>query len=283
MQLSYEFYPPRSEEGVVALKASVRDLLSLPTKPCSLSITCGAGGSEPTGTYETADILHGMAGDVPVLAHITAWGVQPDQARKRLRKHLRAGRPGFVVIRGDLPGEESERSSDSMDHAIELVRLIRAETRGHQVPLQLEVGCYPEVHPKAESAQSDFDHFRAKVEAGADVALTQLFYNTDSFLWFLDLMDRAGMNVPLVPGIMPILSLQHCLRMAKNCGAQVPDWIQRSLADYEEGSDDQTKCATDIMAVIIQRLLDTGRVKRLHFYTVNQAASVQALLQRLHL
>ena len=269
--LSLEFFPPKTPEGAEKLR-TVRSKL-YPLAPEFCSVTFGAGGSTQEGTLDTVrEILaEGQAG-VP---HLSCIGQTQDSIRQRLAKYREAGVRRIVALRGDLPSGYG--MGGEFRYASDLVAFIRAETGDH---FQLAVAAYPEVHPQARSPQADLDAFIAKVQAGADVGITQYFFNADGYFRLVDELRRRGIDTPVVPGIMPITNSTQLLRFSDACGAEVPRWIRQRLESFGDDSAAIKDFGADVVTDLCQRLREGG-APSLHFYTLNQSIGTLEVLRRL--
>ncbi|MGP8187615.1 MAG: methylenetetrahydrofolate reductase [NAD(P)H] [Terracidiphilus sp.] len=274
---SFELFPPRTPEGVAKLPAIVAQLAAL--KPDYFSITHGAGGSDQEGTYETLLTVVAHSG-VEAAPHLTCVGSTRAAVAAHLRRYREAGVKRIVALRGDLPATAMSAAAPGEFHfASELVRFIRQE---HGDAFLIEVAAYPEMHPQASSPTEDFDHFRRKVEAGADAALTQLFYNADAYFDFVERCQKAGIRIPIVPGIMPITGYANILRFCAGCGADLPRWIRLRLEELQEDKAALADFGLGVVSRLCQTLLRCG-APGLHFYTVNQAGLVLRLWENLRL
>ena len=270
--VSFEFYPPKTDEQRAQLDRSVQRLKA--HAPQFMSVTFGAGGSTLSHTPETVQRLrseHGVAG-VP---HITCVGGSREEIRSLLKLYRALGCDRVVALRGDTPSGMA-RSGD-LRYASELVALIRAEHGDH---FQVEVAAYPETHPQADDALADLRHFKTKVDAGANGAITQYFYNTDAYFRFVDDARALGIEVPIVPGIMPISNFSQLRRFSEACGAEIPRWIGQRMRAYGDDGDAIREFASDFIARMCERLL-AGGAPGLHFYTLNLSKPTQAVLRRL--
>lgn len=274
---SFELFPPRTPEAQAKLPGVVAQLAAL--GPDYFSVTHGAGGSDQEGTYETLLTVVEHSG-VEVAPHLTCVGSTRAHVAAQLDRYRRAGVKRIVALRGDLPATALSPSAPGEFHyANELVRFIRAE---HGDWFKIEVAAYPEMHPQAASPAEDFNNFQRKVEAGADAALTQLFYNADAYFDFLERCSKAQIKIPIVPGIMPITSYANTLKFCNGCGADLPRWVRLRL---EELQGDKT-ALVDFGLGVVTRLCETllrGGVPGLHFYTVNQAGPSLRLWENLGL
>jgi methylenetetrahydrofolate reductase (NADPH) len=265
LSYSFELFPPRTPESLAKLPVALKQLAAL--KPDYFSVTHGAGGSNQDGTYETLLTVVDHTG-VEVAPHLTCVGSTKANIAAQLERYRAAGVKRIVALRGDLPATALSPSAPGEFHyASELVSFIRATHGGW---FHIEVAAYPEMHPQAASPAADFDNFRRKVEAGADSALTQLFYNADAYFDFLERCARAKISIPIVPGIMPITSCANTQRFCAGCGADLPRWVRLRL---EELQDDKA-ALLDFGVSVVTRLCETllrGGAPGLHFYTINQA------------
>jgi len=277
LSFSFELFPPRTPEGVAKLPAVIAQLAAV--KPKYFSVTYGAGGSDQDGTYQTlvAVVEHAGAEAAP---HLTCVGSTRAHIAELLKRYKEMGVKRIVALRGDLPATAmSPAAPGDFHYANELVTFIR-ETHGDH--FKIEVAAYPEMHPQAPNPTVDFENFKRKVEAGADAALTQLFFNADSYFHFIDRCTKAGIAIPIVPGIMPITGFANTVRFCGGCGADLPRWIKLRLEELE----DDKPALQDFGAEVVTRLCETllrGGAPGLHFYTVNQAGPTLRLWKNLGL
>ncbi|RJG14731.1 methylenetetrahydrofolate reductase [NAD(P)H] [Massilia cavernae] len=268
---SIEFFPPKTAEGAEKLRAT-RDKLAL-LKPKYFSVTFGAGGSTQQGTLDTVlDIK--QAGHVAA-PHLSCVGASRESLRAILKQFQSHGIDRVVALRGDLPSGYG--GGGEFRYASELVEFIRAETGDW---FHIEVAAYPEVHPQARSPQDDLQAFARKVQAGADAAITQYFYNADAYFAFMDQTRKLGLDVPVVAGIMPITNYSQLMRFSEMCGAEIPRWIRLKLASFGDDSASIKAFGLDVVSEMCVRLLNGG-APGLHFYSMNQAAATTALWERL--
>jgi methylenetetrahydrofolate reductase (NADPH) len=260
---SCEFFPPKTDKGMANLGIAQRKLDEA-MQPAFYSVTFGAGGSTRDRTLETVDHLR-SAESISVAPHISCIGSSRQQLRELLAQYIERGIDRLVTLRGDIPEEGA--SGNDFHHANELVEFIRSETGDH---FHIEVAAYPEYHPESESPQSDFDNFVRKIRAGADSAITQYFYNIDAYSRFMDKCDSAGLNIAVVPGIMPITNYTSLARFSDRCGAEIPRWIRKQLEAWGDDADSLHAFGTDVVSDLCDRLLHNG-APGLHFYTLNQA------------
>jgi methylenetetrahydrofolate reductase (NADPH) len=268
---SIEFYPPKTEEGAEKLRAARGKLATL--NPKYFSVTFGAGGSTQQGTLDTVlDIL----GEGHVAApHLSCVGGSRDSIREILAQFRSHGIRRLVALRGDLPSGYGGGSE--LRYASDLVEFIRAETGDW---FHIEVAAYPEMHPQARSPQDDLQNFARKVQAGANAAITQYFYNADAYFQFVDQARKLGVDVPIVAGIMPITNYTQLMRFSDMCGAEIPRWVRLKLASFGDDSASIKAFGLDVVTQLCQRLLEGG-APGLHFYSMNQAGPTTALWQRL--
>jgi methylenetetrahydrofolate reductase (NADPH) len=277
LTFSFELFPPRTAEAHAKLPAVIGQLAAL--GPDYFSVTHGAGGSDHGGTYETLLTVVENCG-VETAPHLTCVGSTRAAVASQLARYREAGVKRIVALRGDLPATAlSPAAPGEFHYASELVSFIR-ETHGDW--FRIEVAAYPEMHPQAASPSEDFENFKRKVEAGADAALTQLFYNADAYFHFMERCAKAGITIPIVPGIMPITSYANTMRFCNGCGADLPRWIRLRL---EELDGDKT-ALVDFGIGVVARLCETllaGGAPGLHFYTINQAGPSLRLWKNLGL
>ncbi len=268
---SFEFFPPQTPEGVEKLAATRRQLA--PLKPEFFSVTFGAGGSTQDRTLET--IRQIKAEGYSAAPHLSCVGSTRDNISAMLNSYRDMGIRRIVALRGDLPSGMA--SIGEFQYANELVSFIRTQT-GDQ--FHIEVAAYPEFHPQARSAQHDITNFRRKVQAGADSAITQYFYNADAYFRFVDACRKLGVTVPIVPGIMPIVKFAQLARFSDACGAEIPRWMRKTLEGYGDDNEAVQAFGLDVVTQLCERLL-AGGAPGLHFYTLNQAAPSLEIWKRL--
>ena len=270
--LSFEFYPPKTDEQRAQLRRTVRKLKA--HSPKFVSVTFGAGGSTLSYTPETVRELrqtHALNG-VP---HVSCMGGTREEISHLLQLYRALGCDRIVALRGDLPSGMA-RMGD-FRYATDLVTFIREEHGDH---FRIEVGCYPETHPQADDALVDLRHFKAKIDAGASSAITQYFYNTDAYFRFVDDARKLGITVPIIPGIMPISNFTQLKRFSEACGAEIPRWIGKRMAALGDDSEGVRELAADLVASMCRRLIEGG-VPELHFYTLNLTRPTEAVIARL--
>lgn len=270
--LSLEFFPPRDSAAQERLLRSAGRLLAL--QPEYVSVTFGAGGSTRSGTIETVQLLHDLGCDAA--PHLSCVGSSRDFLRDTLDTYREMGIRRVVALRGDLPSGMGGDSGD-LHYANELVSFIREHSGDW---FHIEVAAYPEVHPQADSAEQDLDYFVAKVNAGADSAITQYFFSADGYFDFVDRAQAKGVTVPIVPGIMPITNHTQLVRFSNMCGAEIPRWLRKRLLDFGDDKASLRDFGVDFVTRFSQDLLDKG-APGLHFYTLNNADVTLAICQQL--
>jgi methylenetetrahydrofolate reductase (NADPH) len=271
--ISFEFFPPRTEEQKLILESTWQKLA--PLRPEYLSVTFGAGGSTLDATRETVEALAADT-DVPVAPHISCMATSEGMLRDLLQRYAEQGIRRLVVLRGDRP--DGTTGPGPFQYANELVGYIRREFGDG---FRIEVACYPEFHPESPTAESDLHYFQKKVEAGADGAVTQYFYNADSYFRYLDDCRRLGIDVPITPGIMPITNYRQLARFSAMCGAEIPQWIRRRLESFGDDGASIRSFGLDVVTSLCERLL-AGGAPGLHVYTLNRANATFLLWQRLN-
>lgn len=273
ISLSLEFFPPKTADGADKLRAVRQQLYTL--KPEFCSVTFGAGGSTQEGTFNTVrDIL---AEGVAAASHFSCVGATKTTVRAQLTKLKAMGVKRLVALRGDLPSGYG--AGGEFHYASDLVAFIRTETGDD---FFIEVAAYPEVHPQAKSPGSDLQAFAAKVRAGANSAITQYFYNSDAYFRFLEDVEAMGLDVPVIPGIMPIGSSTQLMRFSDACGAEIPRWIRLRLQSFGDDVASIKSFGLDVVTDLCEQLR-AGGAPGLHFYTMNQSAATLELCGRLGL
>lgn len=273
LPISFEFFPPKTPEGAEKLRAVRQQLYAL--RPQFCSVTYGAGGSTQEGTFATVRAI--LAEGMDAASHFSCIGATRAGVRAQLAELKAMGVKRLVALRGDLPSGYGV--GGEFHYASDLVAFIRAET-GRD--FHIEVAAYPEVHPQARSPEADLQAFAAKVRAGADSAITQYFFNADAYSRFVDDVRRLGLDVPVVPGIMPIMGSTQLMRFSDACGAEIPRWIRLRLQGFGDDTASIRAFGMDVVAQLCEQLRRAG-APGLHFYTMNQSATTQALCQRLGL
>ena len=273
LPLSIEFFPPKTPEGEHKLREVRRQLYALQPEFCS--VTYGAGGSTQEGTFGTVRAI--LEEGVAAASHFSCIGATRQGVREQLAQLRAMGVQRLVALRGDLPSGYG--AGGEFHYASDLVAFIRAETGD---AFHIEVAAYPEVHPQAKSPEADLQAFVAKVQAGANSAITQYFYNTDAYFRFVDDAYQRGADVPVVPGIMPISSSSQLLRFSDACGAEVPRWIRLRLQGFGDDSASIRAFGLDVVTDLCDQLRTAG-VPGLHFYSMNQSTATLEICRRLGL
>ncbi len=270
---SFEFFPPKTPEGREKLRNTRAQLA--PLGPKYISVTFGAGGTTQQGTLDA--VLEIQRDGIDAAPHLSCVGSTREGIREILRTYRDNGIRHIVALRGDMPSGMGEIGE--FRYANELVEFIRAETGDW---FQIEVAAYPEYHPQARSPRHDLENFVRKVKAGADSAITQYFFNADAYFRFVDDVRAMGVDVPIVPGIMPITNSSQLMRFSEMCGAEVPRWVAKRLESFGDDREAIRAFGLDVVTALCERLL-AGGVPGLHFYTLNAAGATKAIWQRLKL
>ena len=271
---SFEFFPPKTPEGITKLAATSKKLAAL--QPRFFSVTFGAGGSTRDHTYETVLDLRKNTG-IETAPHLSCISSTRENIRKALAAYQETGISHMVALRGDMPSGMFE--AGEFRYASELVTFIREESGDH---FHLEVAAYPEYHPQASSPDKDLANFKRKVDAGANSAITQYFYNPDAYFHFIDRCRASSIDIPIVPGIMPITNYHQLARFSDACGAEIPRWIRKRLETYGEDTASIRAFGEEVVTNMCTRLLQAG-VPGLHFYTLNRAEPSLAIWNNLGL
>jgi methylenetetrahydrofolate reductase (NADPH) len=271
LPLSLEFFPTKTPEGAAKLRVARQELYAL--KPEFCSVTFGAGGSTQDGTLQAVTEI--MAEGCPAAPHLSCIGQSAQSIRERLAAYRAAGIQRIVALRGDLPSGYG--LGGEFRYASDLVAFIRAETGDH---FHIEVAAYPETHPQAKSPLSDLDAFAAKVKAGADSGITQYFFNSDAYFRYVDDLLKVGVEVPVVPGIMPIISSTQLMRFSDACGSEIPRWIRMRLQAFGDDTASIKAFGLDVVTDLCDQLRHAG-VPGIHFYTMNQSTAVLEICKRL--
>lgn len=269
--VSFEFFPPKTPEGVDKLRLTRQVLYA--NQPEFCSVTFGAGGSTQEGTFNTVKAI--LDEGVAAACHFSCVGATQATVREQLATLQSMGVQRLVALRGDLPSGYG--AGGEFHYASDLVAFIRRETGD---AFHIEVAAYPEIHPQAKSAEADLQAFVAKVRAGADSAITQYFFNADAYFRFVDDVQRLGAEVPVVPGIMPITSSTQLMRFSDACGAEIPRWIRLRLQGFGDDIASIKSFGLDVMTDVCDQLRTAG-VPGIHFYTMNQAAATSEIIRRL--
>ena len=270
-ELSIEFFPPQTPEGIDKLRAVRAKLATL--HPAFFSVTYGAGGSTRERTF--AIVKEIAAEGHEAAPHLSCIGSTRESIREILNEYRAAGIRRTVALRGDLPSGMADVGE--FRYANELVEFIRAETGDH---FHIEVAAYPEWHPQARTPRDDLLAFRRKVDAGANSAITQYFYNADAYFHFVEEARALGINIPIVPGIMPIASFSKLARFSDSCGADIPRWMRKKFEAFGDDSDSIRAFGLDVVTELCEKLL-AGGAPGLHFYAMNQAGLTMEIWQRL--
>ncbi|MGY8564197.1 methylenetetrahydrofolate reductase [NAD(P)H] [Paracidovorax citrulli] len=270
--LSFEFYPPKTDEQRAQLDRTAARLKAY--TPEYVSCTFGAGGSTLSYTSETVRHLkqhHGFE----AAPHLSCVGGSRVEIRELLKLYRAIGCRRIVALRGDLPSGMGHPGD--LRYASELIAFIRAE---HGDAFHIEVGAYPETHPQSDDALRDLAYFKAKIDAGADAAITQYFFNADAYFHFVDAVRKLGVQVPIVPGIMPISNFSQLRRFSEQCGAEIPRWIGKRMQAYGDDADAVRAFGAEVVAQLCERLV-AGGAPGLHFYTLNLARPTTQVLKLL--
>ena len=270
-ELSFEFFPPRTPAGSENLMAAHAELAKF--EPHFVSVTFGAGGSTQDGTYDAVKNM--LAAGSSTAPHLTGIGMSREHIKPIIQSYLDLGVKRLVVLRGDLPSGMVERGH--FQFAEQLVQFVRQEFSDE---IHIEVGAYPDFHPESSSPATEIQYFKRKVDAGADSAITQYFFNSDSYFAFVDECQRSGIEIPIVPGIMPITNYATLVRFSDACGAEIPRWIRARLEQYQNDEESLRAFGLDVVTHLCLDLLDNG-VPGLHFYTLNKAEPVNEICKRI--
>lgn len=267
---SFEFFPPKTEAGREKLKNTRAELNTL--DPSFFSVTYGAGGSTRDNTRGI--VLETRAAGIDVAPHLSFGGDEEGEVLELIQQYKDAGVKRLVALRGDIP---SGMGATRLIYARELVEFIRKHTGDH---FEIEVAAYPEIHPDAPSYDQDINYLKDKLDAGANSAITQYFFNADAYFYFLEDCEKAGIDKPIYPGIMPILNFANLARFSRNCGAEIPRWLTRKLEGYGNDQDSIAKFGNEFVTEMCQILMEGG-APGIHFYTMNQVEPVKSMLQEL--
>ena len=270
--ISFEFFPPKTDEQRDTLEKSLPKLKA--RSPEYVSVTFGAGGSTLSYTPETIRHLRENHA-LETAPHISCMGGSREEIRTLLKHYREMGCTRLVALRGDMPSGMA--TLGEIRHASDLVEFVRKETGDH---FHIEVACYPEVHPQSDDSHADLKHFRTKIDAGANGAITQYFYNADAYFHFVDVARKAGIDVPIVPGIMPIANFTQLRRFSELCGAEIPRWLAKRLSALGDDAESIREFAADVVGDLCNRLV-AGGAPGLHFYTLNRARATIAVIERM--
>ncbi len=271
--ISFEFFPPRTDEGVQKLKDTVTNLNVF--NPEFYSVTFGAGGSTREKTLETVMQIKAMnANAVP---HISCISSSKDEVHDLIMNYQAKNINHLVALRGDNPS--GVVGDGDFNHANELVEFIRQETGNF---FKIEVAAYTEFHPESLSAEQDLDNFKKKIDAGADGAITQFFFNVDAYFKFMEECDKRKITIPITPGIMPIYNIKQLSRFASNCGAEIPRWLRLKLEGFNDDLDSLRDYGVEVISELCETLIQY-EVPSIHFYTLNKSKTVSRIIKNLHL
>ena len=271
--ISIELFPPKTEAGMEKLKEAVRELSLL--GPEYISVTYGAGGSTQGGTFATLDWL--VQQGMETAPHLSCVGSSREEIREILGRYKAQGIRRIVALRGDLPSGAGLGGLGELNYANELVAFIREAFGDH---FHIEVAAYPECHPQAANLQTDLNNFRRKVQAGANGAITQYFFNPDAYFHFVESCSGMGLDLPIVPGIMPITNFSQLARFSDACGAEIPRWVRKRLEGFGDDMESIRAFGLDVVTALCERLLQGG-APGLHFYTMNQSGPTLEIMRRL--
>ena len=273
---SLEYFPPRSEQGELTLAAARKELSKL--KPAFASVTFGAGGSTQDGTNQTVKSIIDEDG-IDAAPHISCISTNRETLAKMLEDYRELGVKRLVALRGDIPSGYGMAEHNELRYANELVEFIRQKTGDYYT---IEVAAYPEFHPQASSAKADLLNFKRKVEAGADSAITQYFFNPEAYFRFIEDCQSMGLDIPIIPGIMPITNYKQLARFSDACGAEIPRWIRKRLESYGDDLESIRQFGLDVVTRLCEKLLDGG-APGLHFYSMNRSEPVRTIWNNLNL
>lgn len=273
---SLEYFPPRTEKGTQSLAVARKELSKL--KPAFVSVTFGAGGSTQDGTYQTIKTIIKEEG-IDAAPHISCISTNRDTLSAMLESYRELGVSRLVALRGDIPSGYGIAEHNEFRYANELVQFIRQQTGDHFI---IEVAAYPEFHPQAGSAREDLLNFKRKVDAGADSAITQYFFNPDAYFRFIEDCQKLDMRIPITPGIMPITNYKQLARFSDACGAEIPRWIRKRLESYGDDLESIRAFGLEVVTRLCEQLLDGG-APGLHFYSMNRSEPVTTIWNDLKL
>jgi methylenetetrahydrofolate reductase (NADPH) len=273
-QISFEFFPPKSVEGKRALLEDTAPALSA-LGPEYFSVTYGAGGTTRDTTLGMVSSLHDTGSSVA--PHLSFGGDDEEAVGRLIDSYRELGVDRLVALRGDMPSGMG--GSRQLVHANELVGLVRERTGDH---FTIMVGAYPEIHPESKSYDSDVHFLKLKLDAGADGAITQYFYNVEAYFYYLDQCQAAGIDKPIYAGIMPITNYQNLARFSRNCGAEIPRWICQRMESYGDDLESVSKFGVEVVTQLCQTLLESG-APGIHFYTMNKVEPTRTIYHNLGL
>ena len=269
-RLSFEFFPPKTDKGRDKLQHVISDLGAY--NPEFFSVTYGAGGSTRDGTQNT--ITEVLKAGYQAAPHLSFGGDDEAAMEQMLNDYKNAGVKRIVALRGDVP---SGSGAVKLVYANELVEFIRKTTGDH---FQIEVAAYPEIHPESDSFTTDLNYFKAKIDAGANSAITQYFFNVDAYFYYVDQCQKQGIEAPIYPGIMPVTNYESLIRFSATCGAEIPRWVKKRLESLTGDQQALLDYGEELVSDLCQRLLDGG-APGIHFYTLNQSAAIQKICDNL--
>lgn len=273
LRLSFEFFPPKTDEGKAKL-AGVRDTLAA-FEPDFFSVTYGAGGSTRDNTKNIVTQFNALG--TSVAPHLSFGGDDASSIKALIEEYRSAGVERIVALRGDMPSGMG--GACQLVYANELVAFIR-EHFGDT--FELEVAAYPEIHPQAKSYDDDLRYLKGKFDAGADNGITQYFYNPDAYFYFMDACAKIGIDKPIYPGIMPIINYRNLMRFSESCGADIPRWLSRRLESFEQDPEALRDFGEEVVTELCETLIEGG-APGLHFYTMNQADPIASIVKNLGL
>ena len=268
---SVEMFPPRTSEGMLKLDSVVKALQKFRLE--YFSVTYGAGGATKQGTRDL--VRRFSKRDINAVPHLSFGGTTEEEMRTILEEYRKFGVRRLVVLRGDLPSGVG--MSTQQPHASDLVQFIRAETGDF---FHIDVACYPETHPESDSVITDIEYFKKKVRAGANSAITQYFYNVDAYFEFTSQCQKEGIDLPIVPGIMPITNHANLIRFSSACGAEIPRWLRKRLETFESNNDDLCKYGVEVVSKMCEKLFEGG-APGLHFYSMNRSGPIIEIIKNL--
>lgn len=269
-RLSFEFFPPKTDKGRDKLQHVISDLGAY--NPEFFSVTYGAGGSTRDGTQNT--ITEVLKAGYQAAPHLSFGGDDEAAMEQMLNDYKNAGVKRIVALRGDVP---SGSGAVKLVYANELVEFIRKTTGDH---FHIEVAAYPEIHPESDSFTTDLNYFKAKIDAGANSAITQYFFNVDAYFYYVDQCQKQGIEAPIYPGIMPVTNYESLIRFSSTCGAEIPRWVKKRLESLTRDQQALLDYGEELVSDLCQRLLDGG-APGIHFYTLNQSAAIQKICDNL--
>jgi len=270
---SLELFPTKTDAGFEKQKTAVAELSAM--SPEYISVTFGAGGSTQERTFDTVNWLRSQ--DLETAPHISCIGSSRNDILRILSRYKENGIRRIVALRGDLPSGSGLGGLGELSYANELVELIRSEFADS---IRIEVAAYPEFHPQAKNASQDLRNFKRKVDAGANAAITQYFFNADAYFRFIESCEQLQIDIPIVPGIMPITNFTQLARFSDACGAEIPRWLRKRMEAYGDDIKSIRSFGSEVVTALCQTLLDAG-APGLHFYTLNQSAPTLGIWRNL--